>query len=156
MAVIVTRRRQSSLLENCENADQGRWAMSDRQPAEGSTRDRVQPQSGIIQNEQFGSHIQRQPPLETAIGPPTVQMRQHLVGVAEQHIKALSTRFVPERLRQMTFPDPAWPANQHIPFLADVVAAGECQDLLAVDARIEAEVEPFQRLGRVDSCPPHP
>ncbi len=58
--------------------------------------------------------------------------------------------------RWLWFPNAAGSANQHIAFLADVVTTGEVQDLLAVDARIETEVEPFQRLGGVDCCPPHP
>ena len=46
------------------------------------------------------------------------------------------------------------PAQQHILFLADVVARSQLQDLLAIEVGVKAKIEAFQGLGAVDGGAP--
>src|SRR5437764_8155436 len=54
----------------------------------------------------------------------------------------------------MTFPHSRGAADQNVALGPDVVAAGQGEDLLAVDAGVGAEVEALQGLRRVDGRAP--
>ncbi|MCZ7569800.1 MAG: hypothetical protein M5U01_14620 [Ardenticatenaceae bacterium] len=83
-----------------------------------------------------------------------VELAKHVVSAGEQHGVPAPARFMGQSLSQMTFADARWAADDHIPFLPDVQATGQVQDLLAVNGRVEAEIKRFQGLGRVDRCAP--
>lgn len=73
-----------------------------------------------------------------------MQVLQHLVSIDQQDIEAPPASFVSERLGEMALANAAGAAQQHVVFAADVVTAGELQDVLAVNGRIEAKVEVLQ------------
>ena len=66
--------------------------------------------------------------------------------INQQHIKALPTGFMGQGLREVGFASAAFTAEQHILVLANEIAAGELQYLLAVEGWIGFEVEGIQRL----------
>jgi hypothetical protein len=70
---------------------------------------------------------------------------KHLVGVDEQDLEDLATRFLAKRLGRMGFSQACRPADQHVAFLAHIVPGGEGQDLLPTDGGAELEVEGLQR-----------
>ena len=55
----------------------------------------------------------------------------------------------------MTFSYPAGSAQQDVVAVADVIARRQLQDLLAIDGRIEREVEGIQRFLRIQPGAPH-
>jgi hypothetical protein len=78
-----------------------------------------------------------------------MNMAQHFMGVDEQSGETLPTRFMNQRLSQMGFPNPSRSADEHIPFLPDVITTGQSQELLPVQIGREIEVEIFQRLAHM-------
>ena len=59
-------------------------------------------------------------------------------------------------LGEVGLADAGLAADQGVAALADEGAGGEVEDLLAVDARIEAEVEQLQGLGGIDRATADP
>ena len=59
-------------------------------------------------------------------------------------------------LSQVGLADAGLAADQDVAALPDEGAGGEVEDLLAVDARVEAEVEQLQGLGGIDGAAPDP
>jgi hypothetical protein len=53
----------------------------------------------------------------------------------------------------LRFPDAGWAADEHVTFLLDIEAGGQIENLLAIDGRIEGEVEAFQGFAGVDGGP---
>ena len=56
-------------------------------------------------------------------------------------------------LGEMAFADARWPTEQHIAFLADVVTAGQVQELLSVNLGVAAPIEVLQGFGGVQRGP---
>ena len=54
----------------------------------------------------------------------------------------------------MGFPNPGRAADQHVVLAPDVVAPSQPEQVLPTEAWIEAEVEIFQSLGRVECRTP--
>ena len=91
---------------------------------------------------------------QSAIRTTAVDVLQHLVGVDEEGGVAPATGLMGQSLSKMSLPHTGRTADQGISLLADPGTGREVQDLLPVDAGVEVEVKPFQRLSRVDGCPP--
>lgn len=104
----------------------------------------------IIEDKQVGTKIALQATLEGAIGAATVEMLKHPGDGGEVGIKALAARLVDQCLGEMGFAGPRRAADEHVAVLADELAGGEMQELLAVDGRIESEVKGLQSLGAID------
>jgi len=102
----------------------------------------------IIQDEQVRSEIEFEAAVQAVISSTAVEMLEQFVGVDKQDIITAPTRFVPQRLGEMTFSHSGRAAEDHIAFVADVITGGQGQDLLAIDGGIEAEIEAFQGFGR--------
>jgi len=79
-----------------------------------------------------------------------VQMAEHARRRDEDDIEAPSARFMAEGLREMGFADAGGALNQHRLVALDEVASRQIEDLLAIDRRIETEVEAFERLAEID------
>ena len=77
---------------------------------------------------------------------------QHLVRAGQQDVEPLPGGFVGQRLGQMTLADSGLPTEQDVAVLAHKLAGRQIEDLLAVDTRVEAEVEGLQGLGGVDAA----
>ena len=104
----------------------------------------------VVEHQHIGTRVGEQPPLVGAVGPAAVEMAEHAGGGDEDDVEAALTRLVPERLREVRFADAGRTLNEHrlVPF--DEPTRGEIEDLLAIDGRIEAEIEALQRLAQID------
>ncbi len=67
-------------------------------------------QSEVVNHEQVGPGVEREPLVVGVVGAASVEMTQQLVGVSEDDIKAAATSFVGQRLSQMAFPNTGRPA----------------------------------------------
>lgn len=65
----------------------------------------------IVNDQQIGTQVGGQATVKGIIRAPAVEMLKHLVGINQQHIEALLTCFVSQRLAEMAFADPTWPAD---------------------------------------------
>jgi hypothetical protein len=61
-----------------------------------------------------------------------------------------------QRLREVTFADAGRATDQNILMAREVGARGQVKDLLAIDGRVEVEVETFQRFVAVEGGSPQP
>jgi hypothetical protein len=82
-------------------------------------------QPEVVQDEQPRPQSPAQTFRPCAIRPAAMEMLQQLVGVDEEHVIALPARFMGERLGEMARAHAGRPADQHVAFPADVLAAGQ-------------------------------
>src|ERR687891_298680 len=104
-------------------------------------------QPEVVEHEQIRAPIELETLGPGPIGPATMEVLEHLVGVDEEHIKPLSTRFMGEGLREVAFANPRGATDQYIAFLTDVVTARQVEHLLPVDGGVEAPLEARQGFG---------
>ena len=100
----------------------------------------------------MGPQVGGQAPLGAAVRAPRVELAQHRVRRGAQHVEALAGGLVPEGVGQVRLAHPRLADDEHVAVLAQEGAGGQVEDLLAVDARVEAEVERLQGLGRVQAA----
>ena len=113
-------------------------------------------QPKVVEHEQLRAQIKLETLGPGPIGPATMEVLQHLVGVDEEHITLLSTRFMGEGLREVAVADPRGATDQYMAFLTDVVTARQVEHLLPVGAGVEVPLEALQGFGGIQRRPSHP
>ncbi len=95
----------------------------------------------VVDDQQIGLEI----PIQGFVLLAQVLVAQEVAGQIEdgavQHQEAGLDGLMPDGLNQKRLADAGWTQQQHIGFLADELAAGQVVDLLALDGRVEGEVE---------------
>ena len=77
----------------------------------------------VIQDEQVWTQIALQAPFEGVVGATAIDLLQHLVGVDEEHVKALSTGFMGQGLGEMRLAHSGGATDENVLLAADIVAS---------------------------------
>ena len=80
----------------------------------GGSRISERPEAEVVEYQQVGANVNREATLPGAVGTPTVQMSQHLVGADKEDVEPLPAGLMGQGLSQMTFPHARGPADQEI------------------------------------------
>lgn len=94
--------------------------------------------------------------LDRAVGPTPDEVTEHPVGADAQDVEALPRRLVGQGVGEVGLADASLAADQDISPLADEGAGPHVEDLLAIDHRVEREVERLESLGRVEVAAAQP
>ena len=104
----------------------------------------------VVDDQQVGGEVALEPLVGRAVSAAGVEVAQELVGGGVEDLEALAGGLVGDGLGEVGLADAGLAADQDVAALADEGAGGEVEDLLAVDARVEAEVEQLKGLGGID------
>lgn len=88
----------------------------------------------------------------TPVREPRRDVCRHPVGADPQDVEAVAGGHMGERVRDMDLADADLSTDEHVAVLVHEGAGGQVGELLAVAARLEAEVEAPQGLGAVDAA----
>src|SRR5688572_8070315 len=109
---------------------------------------RLEPE--VIEDQEIGPRVPREPLLVRAVGAAAREVREHLGGVDEEDFVPAAARLVGEGLRQVALADARRAVDEDALVTLDEGTRGEIEDLRLVELRIEAEVEALERLGGVE------